>query len=56
MKISDERMPQPNAKSPFGFAHLLPAQNFARRGPVEIVLAGHKLATTAKALIESCAA
>ena len=56
MKISDERMPRPNAKSAFGFAHLLSAQDFAQRGPLEIVLAGDKLGTSAKALIESCAA
>jgi len=29
MRISDERMPQPNAKNAFGFAHLLSAQDFA---------------------------
>jgi len=56
MKISDERMPQPNAKNSFGFAHLLSAQDFAQRGPLEIVLAGDKLGTTAKAFIERCAA
>lgn len=56
MKVSVERMPQPNAKNAFGFAHLLSAQDFARRGPLEIVLAGHKIGTTAKAFIESCAA
>jgi hypothetical protein len=47
MKISDDGMPQPNAKNVFGFAHLLSAQDFAQRGPLEIVLAGDKLATTA---------
>jgi hypothetical protein len=56
MKISDDGMPQPNAKNAFGFAHLLSAQDFAQRGPLEIVLAGDKLATTAKALIDRCAA
>ena len=45
-------MPQPNAKNVFGFAHLLSAQDFAQRGPLEIVLAGDKLATTAEALID----
>ena len=56
MKISVERKAHPNAKNAFGLAHLLPAQDFAHRGPLEIVLAGHKLGTTAKAFIESCAA
>ncbi|MGO9853247.1 MAG: hypothetical protein ACLPTM_16735, partial [Steroidobacteraceae bacterium] len=54
MKISDDGMPQPSAKSAFGFAHLLSAQAFAQRGPLEIGLAGDKLGTTA--LIERCAA
>ena len=51
MKISDDGMPQPNAKNAFPFAHLL-SQDFAQRGPLEIVLAGDKLATTAEALID----
>jgi hypothetical protein len=38
MKISDDGMPQPNAKNVFGFAHLLSAQDFAQRGPLEIVV------------------
>ena len=38
MKISDDGMPQPNAKNVFGFAHLLSAQHFAQRGPPEIVV------------------
>ena len=56
MKISDDGMPQPNAKNAFGFAHLFSAQDFAQRGPLEIVLAGDKLATTAEALIDRCVA
>ena len=56
MKISDERMPQPNAKNAVGFAHRLSARDFAQRGPLEIVLAGDKLATTAEALIDRCVA
>lgn len=56
MKISNDEMPQPNAKNAFGFAHLLSAQDFAQRGPLEIVLAGDKLATTAEALIVRCVA
>lgn len=39
------------AKNSFGFAHLLPAQDFAQRGPLEIILAGDKLG--AAALVES---
>ena len=39
------------AKNPFGFAHLLAAQDFAQRGPLEIILAGDKLG--AAALVES---
>ena len=39
------------AKNPFGFAHLLVAQDFAQRGPLEIILAGDKLGATA--LVES---
>ncbi len=39
------------AKNPFGFAHLLAAQDFAQRGPLEIVLAGDRLG--AIALVES---
>jgi hypothetical protein len=54
MKISDDGMPRPNAKNAFGFAHLLSAQDFAQRGPLEIVLAGDKLGATA--LVERCAA
>jgi hypothetical protein len=38
MKISDDGMPQPNATNAFGFAHLLSAQDFAQRGPPEIVV------------------
>jgi hypothetical protein len=38
MKISDERMPQPNVKNAVGFAHLLSAQAVAQRGPPEIVV------------------
>ena len=38
MKISDDGMPQPNAKNAFGFAHLLSAQDFAQRGPPDIVV------------------
>jgi hypothetical protein len=30
MKISNERMPQPNAKNAFGFTHLLSAQACAQ--------------------------
>lgn len=56
MKLSDDGVPQPNAKNAFGFAPLLSAQDFAQRGPLEIVLAGDKLGTTAKVLIERCAA
>ena len=56
MRISDERMPQPNVKNAFRFTHLLSTQSFAQRGPLEIGLAGDKLATTAKALIERCVA
>ena len=56
MKISDERMPQPNAKNPVGFAHRLSARDFAQRGPLEIGVAGDELATTAKALIDRWAA
>jgi hypothetical protein len=56
MKMSDERMPQPNVKNAFSFTPLLSAQDFAQRGLHEIVLAGDKLATTAKALIDRCAA
>ena len=52
MKISDERMPQPNVKNAFSFTPLLSAREFAQRGLLEIVLAGDKLATTAKALID----
>jgi hypothetical protein len=52
MKISDNGMPQPNAKHAVGFAHLLSAQDFAHRGPLEIVLARGKIGTTAKAFIE----
>jgi hypothetical protein len=52
MKISDDGIPQPNAKNVFGFARLLSAQDFAQRGPLEIVLADDKLATTAEALID----
>ena len=48
MKISDERMPQPNAKNAIGFAHLLSAQDFAQRGPLEIVLDGEKLGARAR--------
>jgi uncharacterized protein YyaL (SSP411 family) len=39
------------AKNPFGFAHLLAAQDFAKRGPLDIILAGDKLG--AAALVES---
>ena len=39
------------AKNPFGFAHLLAAQDFARQGPLDIILAGDKLG--AAALVES---
>ena len=39
------------AKNPFGFAHLLAAQDFAQRGVLEIILAGDKLG--AAALVES---
>ncbi len=39
------------AKNPFGFAHLLAAQDFAQRGPIEIIFAGDKLG--AAALVES---
>ena len=39
------------AKNPFGFAHLLAAQDFAQRGPLEIILAGDKLGGAA--LVES---
>jgi hypothetical protein len=46
MKVLVERMPQRNAKNAFGFARLLSAQDFAQRGPLEIVVAGHKLGTT----------
>ena len=54
MKISDDGMPQPNAKNVFGFVRLLSGQDFAQRGPLEIVLAGDKLGATA--LVERCAA
>ena len=47
MKISDERMPQPNAQNAFALARLLSAQDVAQRGPLEIVLAGDKLGATA---------
>ena len=40
MKISDERMPQPNVKNAFSFTPLLSAREFAQRGLLEIVLAG----------------
>jgi hypothetical protein len=52
MKISDECRPQPNARNAFGFAHVLSAQDFAQRGPLEIVLARGKLGTTVKTYIE----
>ena len=48
MKISDERMPQPNAQNAIGFAHLLSAQDFAQRGPLELVLDGEKLGARAR--------
>jgi hypothetical protein len=56
MRISDERMPQPNVKNAVGFTHLLSVTGLVQRGPLEIGLAGDKLATTAKALIERCVA
>ena len=37
------------AENPFGFVHLLAAQDFAQRGPLEIILAGDKLGATALA-------
>ena len=47
MKISDERMPQPDAKNAVGFAHLVSAQGVAPRSPFEIALANDKLGATA---------
>jgi uncharacterized protein len=55
MKISDERMPQPDAKNAVGFAHLLSAQDVAPRGPFEIVLADDKLGATALVEGRRCA-
>ena len=43
MKISDDGIPQSNAKNAFGFTHLLSAQAFAQRDPPEIGLVGDKL-------------
>ncbi len=37
------------AKNAFGFAHLLAAQDFAQRGPFEIILAGDKVGAAALA-------
>ncbi|WP_137819820.1 thioredoxin domain-containing protein [Pseudomonas sp. 2FG] len=39
------------AQNPFGFAHLLAAQDFAQRGPLSIVIAGERSA--ARALVAS---
>ena len=53
MTISDEGGPQPNARNGFGFAPLWSAQEFARRGPLEIVLAPNKPGTSAKVFVAS---
>jgi hypothetical protein len=55
MKISEEGRPQPNARTGFGFAPLWSAQDFARRDPLEIVLARNKLGTSAQVFVASCA-
>ncbi|MDP3817034.1 thioredoxin domain-containing protein [Pseudomonas sp.] len=38
------------AQNPFGFAHLLAAQDFAERGPLSIVIAGERCAARALAM------
>jgi uncharacterized protein YyaL (SSP411 family) len=35
------------AQNPFGFAHLLAAQDFVQRGPISIVMAGERCAASA---------
>lgn len=54
MNISDAGRPPAHARNGIGYTHFWSARDFTGRDPLDIVLAGKKLGTTANVFVASC--